>query len=122
MRLRTLLSGALLAGAAMTWSTPAEAKFASNYNDPDLDWYTIETEHFAVHYPVSKVSAEEGNDHYINAEFSASSRSGSTSSSWTSRTGSTASRSPASTGSRSRRTPVATSTGCVVAESGSPTS
>ncbi len=71
MRLRTLLSGALLASAAMTWSTRAEAKFSRDYNDPDLDWYTIETEHFAVHYPVSKVTSEEGNDHYINAEYSA---------------------------------------------------
>ena len=50
---------------------PVEAKFTQPYNHPDLDWYTIETEHFFVHYPVSKVTREEGNDHYINAEYSA---------------------------------------------------
>ena len=49
----------------------AEAKFIFPYNHPDLDWYTITTEHFYVHYPVSKKTREQGNKHYINAEWSA---------------------------------------------------
>lgn len=73
--LRRLTTQALVAVAATLGvaasSSPAEAKFVFPYNHPDLDWYTIETEHFYVHYPVSKKTAEEGNDHYINAEWSA---------------------------------------------------
>ncbi len=62
------------AGAAVTAlsaTQPAEAKFAQLYNHPDLKWYSIETEHFVVHYPVSKKSAEDGNDHYMTGEWSA---------------------------------------------------
>ena len=40
-------------------------------NHTDLDWSTIETEHFLVHYPVSKKTAEEGNDHYLTGEWAA---------------------------------------------------
>ncbi|MBN2797960.1 MAG: PD40 domain-containing protein [Deltaproteobacteria bacterium] len=57
---------ALVSGLA---PSEAQAGFVFEYNYPDLDWYTIETDHFYVHYPVSKV--EEGNDHYLNAEYSA---------------------------------------------------
>ncbi|MEE2750556.1 MAG: hypothetical protein VX519_03935 [Myxococcota bacterium] len=74
--LRNLLSlrflVALLAvGVAAIASPPAEAKFAFDYNHPDLNWYTIETEHFFVHYPVSKKTREEGNEHYLTGEFAA---------------------------------------------------
>ena len=61
------LSSAL--GLAATWSAPAEAKFVFPYNHPDLEWYTIETEHFEVHYPRSK--KEEGNDHFLDTEWTA---------------------------------------------------
>ena len=56
---------------SMAWSPVADAKFVSPYNHPDLEWYTIETEHFAVHYPVSKKGALEGNEHYLTTEYSA---------------------------------------------------
>ncbi len=56
---------------ALDATQPAEAKFAQLYNHPDLKWYSIETEHFVVHYPVSKKAAEDGNDHYLTAEWSA---------------------------------------------------
>ena len=42
--------------AAEKWVTP--------YNFTDLDWYTIETEHFA--FPI-KIKVQEGNDHYLTA-------------------------------------------------------
>lgn len=69
-RIKKLTLGLGLALAA-TWSPDADAKFVFPYNHPDLEWYTIETEHFRVHYPVSRKTREEGNEHYINAEFSA---------------------------------------------------
>ena len=70
-RTMKLAAFALLATFA-TWSTDVQAKlFWSNYNHPDLDWYTIETEHFRVHYAVSKKSKEEGNQHYFTAEWGA---------------------------------------------------
>lgn len=47
------------------------SKFVFPYHHPDLEWYTIETDHFFVHYPVSKKTKEEGNEHYVNAEFMA---------------------------------------------------
>lgn len=59
----------LLAGLALSWPTTAEAKFVSPYNHPDLEWYSIETEHFVVHYPQSK--RKEDNDHYLTAEWTA---------------------------------------------------
>lgn len=67
------LTGALtLLCASVFFEQDASAfKWVSNYNHPDLDWYTIETEHFSVHYPVSRRSEEQGNDHYLTAEWSA---------------------------------------------------
>lgn len=66
---RTLLAS--LAVLSLDAAQPAEAKFAQLYNYPDLKWYSIETEHFVVHYPVSKKAAEEGNEHYMTGEWSA---------------------------------------------------
>lgn len=66
--LRTLGLGAVLATVA-TWSDEAHAKFVFPYNHPDLEWYSIETEHFVVHYPKSK--KEEGNDHFLTTEWTA---------------------------------------------------
>ncbi len=70
--MRNLLRYAPLATilAAAALAVPqAEAKFVSAYNHPDLDWYSIETEHFVVHYPQSKT--KEGNEHYLTAEWTA---------------------------------------------------
>lgn len=50
-------------------SSEAKAGFVFEYNFPDLDWYTIETDHFYTHYPVSK--NQDGNEHYLTAELSA---------------------------------------------------
>jgi hypothetical protein len=49
----------------------AHAKNVFPYNHPDLDWYTIETDHFFVHYPVSKKTAAQGNKHYLNDTWAA---------------------------------------------------
>ncbi len=49
----------------------AEAKFVFAQNHPDLEWYTIETDHYFVHYPISKKSKEEGNPHALTGEWSA---------------------------------------------------
>ena len=49
----------------------AEAKFVFAQNHPDLEWYTIETDHYYVHYPISKKSKEEGNPHALTGEGSA---------------------------------------------------
>ena len=71
-RISRIAAAALTLGlSSMVLAPQAQAKFVSPYNHPDLDWYTIDTEHFAVHYPVSKKTTEEGNPHYINAEYSA---------------------------------------------------
>ncbi len=43
------------------------SQFLSLYNRPDLKWFTIETEHFLVHYPVSK----EGSKHPMSGEWAA---------------------------------------------------
>ncbi len=72
--LARLAAGALLGLASLaglSWSPTADAKFVFPYNHPDLDWYSIETEHFVVHYPVSKKTADEGNEHYLTGEWSA---------------------------------------------------
>lgn len=69
--LRSALRLGLAALALVAVDQTAEAKFAQMYNYPDLKWKSIETEHFVVHYPVSRRTAEEGNEHYINGEFSA---------------------------------------------------
>jgi hypothetical protein len=51
-------------------SSEAEAsRWVYPNNHTDLNWKTLETEHFAFHYPESKV--KEGNDHYLTAEYSA---------------------------------------------------
>ncbi len=60
----TLLAAVLL-GAPQT----AEAKFVFPHNHPDLEWYSIETEHFVVHYPMSK--RDKDDPHYLETEFSA---------------------------------------------------
>jgi len=66
------LAASLALGASLALSQPAHAiKYSYNANHPDLDWKSIETPHFVVHYPVSKRTREEGNEHYINAEFAA---------------------------------------------------
>lgn len=72
--LARLASGCLALGALALAGLPTTAeagKFVFPYNHPDLEWSSIETEHFVVHYPHSKVTREEGNDHYLSAEWSA---------------------------------------------------
>ena len=114
---------ALTVALGVSLTPPAEAKFAMSYNMPDLEWYSITTEHFVTHYPVSKKSREEGNEHYLTGEWSArkmanlcvrssttTSRKRSTSSCSTTVTPSRASPSPRGTGSRSQATLVAPST------------
>ncbi len=59
---------ALALAAGVTFAPDAEAKFVFPHNHPDLDWYTIETEHFAVHYPMSRNA---DNPHYLETENSA---------------------------------------------------
>ena len=59
---------ALALAAGVAFAPEAEAKFVFPHNHPDLDWYTIETEHFAVHYPMSRAS---DNPHYLESENSA---------------------------------------------------
>ena len=52
------------------FSAEAQAqRWVFPYNHTDLQWKTIETEHFAFHYPESK--KKEGNEHYLTAEYSA---------------------------------------------------
>jgi len=65
-----LILGTLLALLA-TASGDAEAKFVFAYNHPDLEWYTIETDHYMFHYPVSRKAKAEGNPHALTAEWSA---------------------------------------------------
>ena len=62
-----------LSGLGMLAPQTAEANPAWVFpqNHTDLEWSTIETEHFLVHYPVSKKTAEEGNDHYLTGEWAA---------------------------------------------------
>lgn len=60
------MSGLSLLGMAIP--EVAYAKNAFPYNHPDLDWYSIETEHFVVHYPQSK---KEDSEHYLSAEWTA---------------------------------------------------
>ncbi len=59
---------ALALAAGVAFAPEAEAKFVFPHNHPDLDWYTIETEHFAVHYPMSR---NPDNPHYLETENSA---------------------------------------------------
>jgi hypothetical protein len=70
--MRSLLPFSVLSVAALAVSAPAHAsKFVFPYHHPDLEWFTIEGEHFYVHYPVSRKSKEDGNDHWLTAEFMA---------------------------------------------------
>ena len=66
---RILAASMLLGGLALTRT--AEAKFVFPWNHPDLEWYTIETEHFSVHYSVSRRSEEQGNAHELTSEWGA---------------------------------------------------
>jgi len=69
-----LAAGCLALAALTSAALPSVAeagKFVFPYNHPDLVWMTIETEHFVVHYPQSRVSREDGNKHYVSAEWSA---------------------------------------------------
>lgn len=65
------LVGLLSLGAAAMPGTAHAIKFSYLSNHPDLKWMSIETEHFVVHYPVSKRTKEQGNDHEMNIEWSA---------------------------------------------------
>jgi hypothetical protein len=69
-RLTQILIGAIFAMSTVH-SGSAEAKFVFNQNHSDLEWFTIETDHFHVHYPVSKKAKEEGNAHALTAEWAA---------------------------------------------------
>ena len=72
--LTRLVTGATALGAlSLAAALPHEAsatKFSFAGHHPDLDWYSIETEHFVVHYPKSKKGPDE-NPHYVHGEFSA---------------------------------------------------
>jgi len=65
---RTLkIAAGALALSMATWSPEADAKmFMSPYNHPDFEWFTIETEHFRVHYAIS-----DDDEHAFTAEWSA---------------------------------------------------
>ena len=69
-RLTQVLLGAFVALSAIA-PQQASAKWVFANNHPDLDWYSIETEHFVTHYPVSRKTKEEGNEHYLTGEWSA---------------------------------------------------
>lgn len=62
--LRSLLLSAILLAPAT-----ALAKNVFEQNHPDLDWFSIETEHFVVHYPQSRKA--ENNEHYLTAKWTA---------------------------------------------------
>lgn len=66
-----LLGLCAFATDALVRAPTAEAKFAQTYNYPDLKWRSIETEHFVVHYPVSRKAREDGNEHYLSGEWAA---------------------------------------------------
>jgi hypothetical protein len=68
-KLLSFLLPALLLVPALTIAPDAEAKFTFPVNHPDLQWYSIETEHFVIHYPVSRKT--ENNKHYLSTEQSA---------------------------------------------------
>ena len=70
MRITQLLLGACLMVASLLPGT-ASAKWVFPYNHPDLQWYSIETEHFVTHYAVSKRSRADGNEHWLTGEWSA---------------------------------------------------
>ncbi len=64
----TALSALSLAAALPHEASATKFSFAAHH--PDLDWLSIETEHFVVHYPKSHKGPEK-NPHYVHAEFSA---------------------------------------------------
>jgi hypothetical protein len=72
--LRSLLApvaiGMALTGTALAPTSAHAEQFLSLYHRPDLKWYTIETEHFLVHYPVSRKSKDKAK-HYVNGEWAA---------------------------------------------------
>ncbi len=72
--LTRLVTGASALGAiALTAALPHDAaatKFSYAAHHPDLDWYSIETEHFVVHYPKSRKGPDEAH-HYLQTEYSA---------------------------------------------------
>ncbi len=70
MKLRNV-AGALALAASFLVSAPVQAdKFALPRHYTDLEWFTIETEHFYVHYAVSKDQSE-SNDHVVNPVWAA---------------------------------------------------
>ncbi|MEC7986511.1 MAG: hypothetical protein VX278_15200, partial [Myxococcota bacterium] len=70
--MKTLIRTLILSLWLAVLAPAAEAaRYVFPYNHPDLNWKTLETEHFAFHYPVSKVTDKDKNDHYLTAEYSA---------------------------------------------------
>ncbi len=70
MKLQNVLPAFGLALSLLA-SAPAQAdKFALPQHYTDLEWFTIETEHFYVHYAASKDQSE-ANDHVVNPVWSA---------------------------------------------------
>ena len=69
--LRQFALAALVSAAALplAFEGVAEAKFTFPTNHPDLQWMSIETEHFVVHYPVSKRDPK--NAHWFSTEWAA---------------------------------------------------
>ena len=71
---RSILASCAIVGLALAGTmapAPAQAEqFLSLYHRPDLRWYTIETEHFFVHYPESR---KKGDDvkHELSGEWAA---------------------------------------------------
>jgi hypothetical protein len=57
------------AAALLAFEGVAEAKFTFPTNHPDLQWLSIETEHFVIHYPVSKRDPK--NEHWFSSEWAA---------------------------------------------------
>jgi hypothetical protein len=66
--MRPLSRLAALAIPSLLLPSLAEAKNVFPYNHPDLDWYSIETEHFVVHYPQNR---HEDSEHPLSAEWTA---------------------------------------------------
>ena len=65
------LLGILSLGVGLLPSEAHAIKFSYLSNHPDLKWQSIETEHFVVHYPVSRRTKEQGNEHEMDIEWSA---------------------------------------------------
>jgi hypothetical protein len=70
-RFKRFVSATLLGLACLTAVTenPAYAKFSYPTNHPDLQWLSIETEHFVIHYPVSKRDPKD--KHWFSTEWAA---------------------------------------------------